>query len=312
MRLAMDRAAQNLDFSPVADHNIPQFFLYGEPSREAVDHFLHVEALADRSQAHLWRIRPHAHWDLHHIFHVSNGGAEVSFDGKSHQLEAPFLMIIPAGVVHAFTWETGSDGSVLTVADSYARELAMRDPQLSSLFEAPAAFEMDDDAARASGLQDAMLRIFHETVWDAPCHAAAVEANLLVILVAALRLAVRADEGSTLSPQASLVARFRDSVERTFRTQTSVEDYASMLGVSAKQLRSACMRVAGKSPLKIIRGRALLEARRLLVYSTLSVAEVGYSLGFEDPAYFSRFFADEEGESPRKFRESRRTAPRPG
>ena len=48
----------------------------------------------------------------------------------------------------------------------------------------------------SSGLQDAMLRIFRETVWDAPGRAAAVEANLLVILVAALRLAARADEDS--------------------------------------------------------------------------------------------------------------------
>ncbi len=51
--------------------------------------------------------------------------------------------------------------------------------------------------------------------------------------------------------------------------------------------------------------RALLEARRLLLYSNLSVAEVGYATGFEDPAYFSRFFARHTGRSPRDWRAAR-------
>jgi AraC family transcriptional activator of pobA len=48
--------------------------------------------------------------------------------------------------------------------------------------------------------------------------------------------------------------------------------------------------------------RALLEARRLLLYSNLSVAEVAYAIGFEDSAYFSRFFARHSGQSPRDWR----------
>jgi AraC family transcriptional activator of pobA len=53
--------------------------------------------------------------------------------------------------------------------------------------------------------------------------------------------------------------------------------------------------------------RALLEARRLLRYGSLSVAEVGYALGFTDPAYFSRFFARHVGVSPAAFRKGART-----
>jgi AraC family transcriptional activator of pobA len=48
--------------------------------------------------------------------------------------------------------------------------------------------------------------------------------------------------------------------------------------------------------------RAMLEAQRSLLYSSLSVAEIGYGLGFEDPAYFSRFFARHAGLSPVAFR----------
>ena len=51
--------------------------------------------------------------------------------------------------------------------------------------------------------------------------------------------------------------------------------------------------------------RALLEARRLLLYSQMSVADIAYAVGFEDAAYFSRFFARHVGQPPRAYRAGR-------
>jgi AraC-like DNA-binding protein len=45
-----------------------------------------------------------------------------------------------------------------------------------------------------------------------------------------------------------------------------------------------------------------LEARRLLAHSDLTAAQVGFQFGFEDPAYFARFFRREAGEAPTRFR----------
>jgi AraC family transcriptional activator of pobA len=56
------------------------------------------------------------------------------------------------------------------------------------------------------------------------------------------------------------------------------------------------------SPLKILRRRLMLEAKRLLLYSNMTISEVAYFLGFDDPAYFSRVFRQDEGVSPRGFR----------
>jgi AraC family transcriptional activator of pobA len=300
----MDRPAEKLDFSAVIGREIPHFFLYGEPPQDAAARFLHVETLVERSRPSNWNIRSHAHRDLHHIFHITQGAGEVSFDGLAQRRTAAFLLLVPAGVVHAFAWEDGTDGTVLTVADSYVREITAREPQLSPLFAGAACLPIAEDESRSTGLKEAFLRISHETAWHAPGHDAAVQGHLLIILVAALRLMSRQGGAAVSSPQAQLVGRFRDAVERDFRSQASVADYASALGVTAKQLRSACVRVAGKSPLQLIRQRTTLEARRLLIYSNMSVAEIGYSLGFDDPAYFSRFFSIETGESPRAFRDA--------
>ncbi len=125
-------------------------------------------------------------------------------------------------------------------------------------------------------------------------------------MVQALRHAALSDaSASSGGRQARLVARLRDRIEQRFRHREPVADHARALGVSETALRQACARTAGLSPAAMLDERALLEARRLLLYSNLSVAEVGYATGFEDPAYFSRFFARHTGRSPRDWRAAR-------
>jgi AraC family transcriptional activator of pobA len=55
---------------------------------------------------------------------------------------------------------------------------------------------------------------------------------------------------------------------------------------------------------QLIQERLLIEAQRQLRYTSMTVAEVAYYLGFDDPAYFSRFFARGAGRSPRAFKAS--------
>ena len=55
-----------------------------------------------------------------------------------------------------------------------------------------------------------------------------------------------------------------------------------------------------------LRGRLILESKRLLAHSDLNVSEIAYQLGFEDPSYFTRLFRQVEGLSPREFREEYR------
>ena len=101
------------------------------------------------------------------------------------------------------------------------------------------------------------------------------------------------------------MARYRALVEDQFRGPKGVADYAAQLCVSAERLRQACVGNAGSSPLAVLNGRRLLEAKRGLLYTNMSVSQVADSCGFEDPAYFSRFFARETGEAPRSYRLSR-------
>jgi AraC family transcriptional activator of pobA len=82
----------------------------------------------------------------------------------------------------------------------------------------------------------------------------------------------------------------------------SVAHYAKALNVTAARLRAACIEVTGKTPTRVLEERLVLEAKRNLTYTNMTVAQIAYYLGFTDPAYFSRFFSKLAGESPAAFR----------
>jgi AraC family transcriptional activator of pobA len=137
-----------------------------------------------------------------------------------------------------------------------------------------------------------------------PGHALALEGFLEVILANVLRLSHTFAEAAeaAVGPRRRLVARFRELIESEFRKNKSLADYASALNVSESRLRNACISVTERSPMQMVHARVLLEAKRDLLYTSLSVSEIGYSLGFDDPAYFTRFFSQRTGMSPSTFR----------
>ncbi|HEX7885333.1 MAG TPA: helix-turn-helix domain-containing protein [Phenylobacterium sp.] len=285
-----------------ASPEIPRFFLYGEPPQHVGERFVHLESLDERSRPADWHIRPHTHANLNHVFYVAEGGGEMRADGETFAYRAPCLLLVPAGVVHGFDWASETRGRVLTVSRDYFTELASRGRELASVFARPTALPVPEGKL----LPDAFVRLAEELAWTAPGHAVAVEGLLLTILVEALRLSHYGapDAPRVIGPHAALVARFRELVEGHYRSDMKVEDYAGALGAHPKRLRAACLSVAGTTPLGMLQDRRLIEAKRLLLYSNMTVAEAGYYLGFQDPAYFTRFFTKACRTSPRRFRQS--------
>jgi AraC family transcriptional activator of pobA len=278
---------------------IPNFYLYGEPRRIVEDRFVHIEALIDRTLPSEWTIRPHAHPELSHIFHVTAGSGVLRADASLMPFSAPCLLVIPAGTIHGFDWSFESAGSVVTLASHHFASFVERDPDLAALFARATTLTCSADPT----IGDRIVALMKELAWAAPGHRAAADAGLLDLLVRVLRImGSRADAHRPASPQAALVARLRERIEQRFRLREPIEDHARALAVSSRRLRAACEAVAHQSPSDMLDERTMLEAQRSLIYGNLSVAEIGYALGFADPAYFSRFFRQRAGVSPLAFR----------
>ncbi|WP_028055712.1 helix-turn-helix domain-containing protein [Sphingobium bisphenolivorans] len=291
--------------SSIAPTNaVPNFYLYGEPQRSVAEGFVHVESLDDRSRPSEWTIQPHIHRDLNHIILIAQGGGSMRAEGQTAHFRAPCLLLIPATVVHGFSWASESRGWVATMAENYLHHLLERDPDLARLFRSARAVPLPPEDG--APIERRMEQLAQELGWSHAGQRAMVEALLLSIMVQALRRSTLSDTQPVGGRRhAALVARLRERVEQRFREREPVAMYARALGVSESALRQACARIAARSPAAILDERALLEARRLLLYSNMSVSEIAFALGFDDPAYFSRFFARHAGKSPRAWRTER-------
>ena len=101
-----------------------------------------------------------------------------------------------------------------------------------------------------------------------------------------------------------LVRRFIERVEARFQHHDPLVAYAGALGVSVPHLSRSCRELLGRSAARVIQDRLMIEARRDLVYTAMSISQISFRLGFTDPAYFSRFFAARAGMPPAAYRAS--------
>lgn len=87
-----------------------------------------------------------------------------------------------------------------------------------------------------------------------------------------------------------LIRQFNLSLEMNFRKQHQVNFYARQLNKSPKTLSNLFRLSNFPSPSNLIHTRIIMEAKRYLFYTNKSAKEIGYLLGFESSAHFSRFF----------------------
>lgn len=100
----------------------------------------------------------------------------------------------------------------------------------------------------------------------------------------------------------NFLRKFSKLVEQHYKTHHKVADYAEMLHLTPKSLSKKISLLSKLTPNEIIKNRIILESKRLLAHTTLSVKEVGHRLNYEDDAYFIRFFTKNTGISPMSFR----------
>jgi YesN/AraC family two-component response regulator len=93
-------------------------------------------------------------------------------------------------------------------------------------------------------------------------------------------------------------------IDRHFNTESSVHFYADRLNITANYLNILSQRYLKVPAGDVIKERTILEAKRLLTSTDLSIKEIAYQLGFNDNTYFSKVFKKYAGKTPGDFKES--------
>ena len=281
----------NMDGSQSA---IQSYSLFGE-SQHLPD-VLHCETIAERSVLHDWELAPHRHARLHQVLLVESGGGTAHLDDARYPLRPGTLINVPPGHVHAFRFQQHTQGWVTTLADELMDEIFVRVGDVRRDLAQPAVLPAN------AYVSQTVAQIWQEFSGRAKARALVLR-GLSATLLGWVARAMEEHQPSEPAPaESSLVQRLEALIEVHFLEHWQVADYARALAVSPTHLSRVARAATGVSAQRLMEGRLMREARRNLAYTHLGVATIAYTLGYADPAYFTRAFTRDAGVSPRAFR----------
>jgi len=272
---------------------IQVFNLFGE-SGDLPD-VVHCETIASRSVLHDWVLAVHRHARLHQVLLIEKGGGEATLEGGIHGVRPMQIVNVPVGHVHGFRFEPGTQGWVLTIAAEVLDETLLAPEGLRGVLLQSAVLRGTPQ------IRTTMKQIFAEFAARNFARAHVLRALSAALIGLVARELANLNRGSGAADP-ELFRRFEALVEQHHLKRWSVSDYAEALSITATHLNRLTRRATGDTASHLILSRMIREARRNLVYTNLPISTIAYSLGFDDPAYFSRVYAAATGLSPRAFR----------
>lgn len=271
---------------------------------------IELEELYTHKQEGYDAFHPHFHSHYEIIWFFDSGGSHV-VDFDENPVESNTLFFIAPGQVHSFD-ETPHKGYILKFTTDFLNEQATIEKPLlsyhflSTFIRIPYFHISSEEQQRSIGNLFRAIR----TELNRPFSYAHHEMlqSMMRIMLVYLERCVSVQDNFQINPTKTTHLHyidFRLMVEHEFTRMHLVQDYADHMNVSTKYLTRCVTECAQDSPLSIINGRILLEARRLLRYSDLTIKEIAFRLGFEDPSYFVKLFKRICHQLPGEFRANR-------
>ncbi|PWG05936.1 helix-turn-helix domain-containing protein [Polaribacter aquimarinus] len=238
------------------------------------------------------------------IYWIQEGKGTYNIDFEQYNFEDNVLFFLSPGQVFTVDSEQIKTAYKLTfVRDFYCiqthdKEVACNGILFNNIYETPFVKPCKKDTQKLQFILESLIEEFQQ---NETAQYDMLQAYLKQFIINSVRVkkenhVIKEDTETRLFKDFSLL------VEQNFRTLHSVTDYANRLGVSPKSITKHFQKMGAKTPSDFIKNRILLEAKRLLIYTDKNVKEIAFELGFNDPAYFSRFFTKAISKPPLQFK----------
>ena len=278
--------------------NVPTYELYGERTGNAPDFWLHCETIPSRSSLHRYEIGLHRHESFFQILYISAGSGDALFGNERLTLSPGAVVTVPPALGHGFRFSRDIDGYVFTMLASHLR-LAGAARRFAA---EPRVTPLDPGDPDGAFVLSTLERLAAEWTGRRSGRTDLMEAYLACVLALTARLWSRNDPAEGAGETARRMEHLNGLIQQHFRSQKPATFYAQELGISPTHLNRIVKAATGMTAHAYIGRKLVDEARRELVFTETPAQEIGLRLGFADPAYFSRYFLRETGETPRAFR----------
>ncbi|KIX16103.1 AraC family transcriptional regulator [Dethiosulfatarculus sandiegensis] len=291
---------------PDKQENIPMVSFYkGEKLKHEFE-VLWLEDLFARQNELPFRLDQPCRVNFYHLVFITKGSGRHWIDFEPYNIRKGSLLFICQGQVHSFEPKPELGGIMLLFTEAFLQENMIHSDLLAYYrlynyhLHSPVLQPVDTGG---DVFQNIFQEIFKE--FKAPDDFAKPEvlrSLLKLLLLKAERIKRTLVSGVEKSDWFIKFSEFRAFLENRFTQTRNAHDYARELGVSYKHLNRICKAVSGCTAKRFIDNYVVLEIKRRLATSSISVKELTYELGFDEPTNLVKYFKKHALVSPSHFR----------
>ncbi len=284
--------------------NIPTYGLQSFSHPQHASRQFHVEPFD--ANRHFRVSYPHRH-DFFEVLYLTKGSGFHIIDSSEYKIEPPCVFYMSPGQAHKIEFSSDIEGYLFI----FAAEFYLFDKNNQNrLLEFPFFFNIhqDNPPLQLENNSDCefLRQLFVKGVEEVGRKDGG-EINLLrsildTILNYTSRLYATEEEGITSGKGHLLVKRFFQLVEENYQSNLSVNKYAELLAITPNHLTQTLKQLTGRTSTEITHSKMILEIKRLLVHTNLTVTQITDQLNFGDQSYFTKFFKKQTGVTPINFR----------
>jgi AraC-like DNA-binding protein len=265
------------------------------------DMFIISEAIVDEIRNH--QATPHRH-NYEELLIITKGKPSHFIDFMEEETPAPVVIYVPQGKIHEFKPDLQTRGWCIRYSNEFIPESNFH-YYSNYIDQITFAFDEGDCRQKIGILCELLLHEFLNHPENA---------NVCRYLLSALLSKLEAEGKHHLphdyearAPRQMAFRNFLKILEDNFKRSEGVAFYADKLNTSVRNLNLLCNQVFGQSVSEIIETRKIIEARRYLLNTAMTVSEIGFALGYNEKSYFTRVFRKRTGLTPTDFRAIVRT-----
>jgi AraC family transcriptional activator of pobA len=243
------------------------------------------------------------HRDTHYLLMMATQGRfKLKLDFEELVIPAPAMLFVFPGQVHHILemhepqgWAISFDPALIDSEFQLVMENGFRGPLLldtqAALYQ-QAVILMDLIEKLQSGIPDSYTGRSTQSLLAA-----------LLSLMAGQLVSSVSDSKTRASRGAIIEQAFGQLLKQHYKTWKQPAQYAAELSISVAHLNDTVKEITGNTVSTHIQQHAILEAKRLLYFTDLSVKEIGYELGYDEPVYFNKLFKKVTELTPMQFRQ---------